>query len=149
MQLELYSRNRDLEEMKENMTKESGKLRKEGSLLGVQKRKVEGELEEANKACNRLESDLEAARGLVGSLGAEVKRLMEELEMVKEAANMSAVRGREVLKASGLKEPISPSRPLVRIPVPQSTDPPADIGECESLAALDRLIRQLSQGSLT
>ena len=114
--------------MKENMTKESGKLRKEGSLLGVQKRKVEGELEEANKACNRLESDLEAARGLVGSLGAEVKRLMEELEMVKEAANMSAVRGREVLKASGLKEPISPSRPLVRIPVPQSTDPPADIG---------------------
>jgi len=145
-QLELYSRNKDLEEFKEASTKETSKLRKEGNSLGLQKRKLEADLEEAKKTCTQLETDFEAAKGLISSLGTEVKRLMGELETIQEAADRTVGRAKEALRVSGLKEPSS-ARPSLLIPLP--IDPPTDISESQTLAALDRLIRQLSQGSLT
>lgn len=145
IQLEIYSRNKDLEELKEATARETCKLRKEGNSLGLQKRKLETDLEEAKKTCTRLETDFEAAKTLISSLGTEVKRLMEELEMIQEAANMTAARANGSIRASGLKELPSLRPSLIPLPI----DPPTDIGESHTLAALDRLIRQLSQGSLT
>ena len=147
-QLELYTRNVELEELRENTAKETAKLKKESNSLIFAKKKLENDLEDAKNASSRLEKDLSSAQSIQVALITELKRLQSELDSVKEASEMCVSKAKAAVRTAGLQEVGSGGhRPALSLL--QTGEVAVTVGESSALLAVDRLISQLSQGSLT
>ena len=146
-QLDVYTKNREIEEMTENHQKELGKAKKEWNLLWQQKKKTENDAEDGKKQVEMMEKEVKSLKELNEKLVYELKSLFSTVSTIKAdfSAALTAIKTPPKVDFRPIYEETKGELTVK----PQSATVISEFTESRGISELDKVIRMLSQGSLT